>query len=83
MFVLLNWSKLIYGLFGKSNMPHTLDFFLVQLSRRKSNVTKLRISKSRFAVRNRKKVPDQFTGLRNRGTLKDLNDSKLTVYEFK
>ena len=38
-------------------------------------------SKSRFAVRNREKSSWPVTGLRNRGPLKDLNDSKLIVYE--
>ena len=38
---------------------------------------------SQFAVRNSKKSSWPVTGLRNRGTLKDLNDSKLIVYESK
>ena len=36
-----------------------------------------------FAVRNRKKSSLPVTGLQNRGRLKDLNDSKLIVYESK
>jgi len=39
VFSLLNWFKLVCGLFGQSNMHHTLDFCLEQISQEKIECT--------------------------------------------